>query len=51
MYLIDTGCCDGKALTGLLLPEFRLVSAPAQRNHWGIALQGHPEFKGQRERT
>lgn len=51
VFLIDTGCCYGKALTGLVLPEFRLISVRARRNHWGIALQGHPEFRGQRERT
>ncbi len=28
---LDTGCCYGKSLTGLLLPEDRLVSVPARR--------------------
>jgi len=34
VYCIDTGCCYGGRLTGLLLPEFRFVSVPAHRNHW-----------------
>ena len=33
-YGIDTGCVYGQALTGLLLPERRLVSVPARANHW-----------------
>jgi serine/threonine protein phosphatase 1 len=34
VYAIDTGCCFGFALTGLLLPEFRLLSVRARANHW-----------------
>jgi serine/threonine protein phosphatase 1 len=34
VFCIDTGCCYGFALTGLVLPDFRLVSVPARRNHW-----------------
>jgi len=33
-YGIDTGCVYGQELTGLLLPEMRLVSVPARDNHW-----------------
>lgn len=33
-YGIDTGCVYGQELTGLLLPEMRLVSVPARGNHW-----------------
>ena len=28
---LDTGCCNGKALTAVILPERRLVSVPAGR--------------------
>ncbi len=34
VFAIDTGCCTGGALTGLLLPEFRLLSAPSRRHYW-----------------
>ena len=33
-YGLDTGCCHGMRLTGLLLPEFRIVSVPARADHW-----------------
>jgi serine/threonine protein phosphatase 1 len=35
VYCIDTGCCYGNALTGLLLPQFRLFSIRAKTNYWG----------------
>ncbi len=31
---LDTGVCHGHALTGLLLPERRLVSVPGRADHW-----------------
>lgn len=34
VFAIDTGCCTGGALTGLLLPEFRLLSVPSPRRYW-----------------
>lgn len=34
VYCIDTGCCRGGRLTGLVLPGFRIVSVPARANHW-----------------
>jgi serine/threonine protein phosphatase 1 len=34
VFGLDTGCCHGGRLTGLLLPEFRLVSVPARADHW-----------------
>lgn len=35
VYGIDTGCCYGRALTGLILPDFRFMSVPAKRDYWG----------------
>lgn len=34
VYGLDTRCYEGKALTGLLLPEFRIISVPARTDHW-----------------
>lgn len=34
VFGLDTSCVNGKALTGLVLPGFRLVSAPARADHW-----------------
>jgi len=36
LYAIDTKCCEGGALTGLLLPGFEIVSVPARRDHWRV---------------
>ena len=35
VYGIDTGCCYGRALTGLILSDFRLISIPAKKDYWG----------------
>ena len=34
VFCIDTGCCYGRSLTGLILPEFRFVSVEARENYW-----------------
>ena len=34
VFGIDTGACHGHRLTGLLVPEMRLVSVPAREDHW-----------------
>ncbi|MDC0721388.1 metallophosphoesterase [Nannocystis bainbridge] len=34
IFGIDTGVCHGMRLTGLLLPQFKLVSVPARADHW-----------------
>jgi hypothetical protein len=34
IYGLDTSVYEGQALTGLLLPQFRLISVPAKANHW-----------------
>lgn len=34
VFGLDTGVCHGMRLTGLLLPQFRLVSVPARADHW-----------------
>lgn len=40
VFLIDTGCCFGRQLTGLVLPDFKLVSVKSRANYWGLARQG-----------
>jgi serine/threonine protein phosphatase 1 len=45
VFAIDTGCCYGLALTGLLVPEFRFVSVRSRANYWsrsGVGPPSHP---------
>ena len=39
IFGIDTGACHGMRLTGLILPEMRLVSVPARADHWARVRQ------------
>lgn len=34
VFCIDTDCCRGGSLTGLLLPGFKVISVPARKNYW-----------------
>lgn len=34
VFGIDTRCCFGGALTGILLPDFRLISVPSRKDYW-----------------
>jgi len=34
IYCLDTSCVIGGTLTGLLLPEFKIVSVPSRRDYW-----------------
>ncbi|MBI2841120.1 MAG: metallophosphoesterase [Acidobacteria bacterium] len=40
VFLIDTGCCYGRALTGIILPDFQFLTVQSRRNYWGIAAAG-----------
>ncbi len=40
VFLIDTGCCYGHQLTGLVLPDFKMISVKSRANYWGLARQG-----------
>jgi serine/threonine protein phosphatase 1 len=39
VFLIDTGCCFGHQLTGLVLPDLKLISVKSRGNYWGLARQ------------
>ena len=34
VFGLDTDCVTGKALTGLLLPSFKIISVPSRDNYW-----------------
>lgn len=44
VYGVDTNCCRGGKLTGLLLPEFRLVSVPAREDYWARQQARHRDL-------
>jgi serine/threonine protein phosphatase 1 len=46
VFGIDTGCCYGRRLTGLWLPEFRLVSVPARADHWAETCRRYAALRG-----
>jgi len=41
VYGLDTDCCYGGALTGLILPSFRILSVQALRQHWSTLRQAY----------
>jgi serine/threonine protein phosphatase 1 len=34
VFALDTGCCYGRSLSGIVLPDFRLVTVRSRSNHW-----------------
>lgn len=34
VFLIDTGCCHGGTLTGVILPDFRIISVECKHDYW-----------------
>ena len=34
VFCIDTGCCRGGKLTGVLLPEFKIISVKSEKDYW-----------------
>lgn len=45
VFGLDTDCVTGKALTGLLLPSFKIVSVPSQANYWAQIQRAYPKTK------
>jgi serine/threonine protein phosphatase 1 len=44
-YGLDTSCVLGKTLTGLILPDFQIVSVPSRGNHWSLFRQQYRSLK------
>lgn len=45
VFCLDTGCCHGGRLTGLILPDFTLVSVPSRKNYWTEEKTRHVELR------
>lgn len=45
VFALDTGCCHGRALTGLLLPEFRVLSVPSRADYWQALRQQYRTYQ------
>jgi serine/threonine protein phosphatase 1 len=45
VFGVDTGCVHGMRLTGLVVPDFKLVSVPARKNWWTEVRRQHPELR------
>lgn len=41
VFGLDTRCVYGGSLTGILLPQFELISVPARRDHWSKIQRKH----------
>lgn len=48
VYCLDTSCVHGGTLTGLLLPEFKLVSVLSRRDYWRETRQGQTQAQSSR---
>lgn len=45
VWALDTGCCRGGRLTGLLLPDFKLVSVKAGARYWQLQREDYSELR------
>ncbi|MEZ4668247.1 MAG: metallophosphoesterase [Anaerolineae bacterium] len=44
VFMIDTRCVYGGSLTGLLLPDFKLISVPSRGDHWADMLREYADI-------
>jgi serine/threonine protein phosphatase 1 len=44
-FLIDTGCCYGRYLTGLILPDFKIIAVKSRKDYWSQARQSYRRGK------
>ena len=49
VFCLDTSCVHGRTLTGLLLPEFKIVSVPSRRDYWKETQQNFAQVKSSRQ--
>ncbi len=49
VFGIDTSCCHGGALTGIILPDFRFVSIPSRADYWREMRSAFKPYKPERE--
>jgi hypothetical protein len=49
VFGIDTSCCHGGALTGIVLPDFRFVSVPSRADYWREMRNAFKPIKQERE--
>ena len=45
VFCLDTSCVNGGALTGLLLPEFKIISVSSRRDYWRETRQKYVQVK------
>ncbi len=45
VFGLDTSCCRGGALTGLLLPGWRIISVPARADHWSATQRRYADLR------
>lgn len=39
VFFLDTGCCYGRRLSAILLPDFKTFQVNSRKNYWGIIKQ------------
>ena len=44
VFCIDTGCCHGGNLTGLLLPDFHLISVKSRKDYWSDVKEANADI-------